>query len=280
MIAALVLAGGTLPPELVPFADGATNRALIRVGPGGETMLDLVVGAVRSGMRSHDGGAGRILVAGDVPLPAGCVAVSGGKSLVETMMNGAKALRADETSLLIATADAPFLTGEAIADFLALSDAVQPTPFTFPIIDAVRCLAAFPGMKRTKLRIAEGEFTGGNLALLNPEFLRSSEAAIRDAYANRKDIFGLARMLGGEIIARLVLSRMVPSLLGIRHIEAAVGSLLHSSNPRAVITSFPEIGADVDRAEDISIARQILADKQRNPAPFDESGFGAYNPHK
>ncbi|MBC8136191.1 MAG: NTP transferase domain-containing protein [Fibrella sp.] len=259
MIAALILAGGTLAPELVPFADGAANRALIRVGPDGETMLDLVVRAVKGGMRVHDGGTGRILVAGDVPTPQGCEAVDGGNSLVETLMNGTKALRADESSLLIVTADAPFLTEAAVADFLERAESVQPTPFAYPIIDAQKCLIAFPDMKRTTLRIAEGEFTGGNIALLDPVFLRDSERAIRDAYANRKNIPGLARMLGAGIIARLVFSRVMPSLLGIRHLEAAVGRLLHSSTPRAIVTAFPEIGADVDRPEDILIARRILA---------------------
>lgn len=266
MIAALILAGGELAPELIPFADAATNRALIRVGPDGETMLDLVVQAVREGMKAHDGGVGRILVAGDVPLPAGCEAVDGGDSLVETLMNGTKALHSNETHLLIATADAPFMTGESVADFLTRSTQVQPTPFVYPIIDAKQCLAAFPGMKRTTLRIAEGKFTGGNLALLDPAFLRKSEDAIRNAYANRKNILGLGYMLGGEIIARLMFSRLIPSLLGISHLEAAVGRLLHSANPRAVVTPFADIGADVDRPEDIPIARRILADKLRKIA--------------
>jgi hypothetical protein len=118
---------------------------------------------------------------------------------------------------------------------------------------------AYPGMKRTTLRIAEGRFTGGNLALLDPAFLRDSEQTIRDAYKQRKNIPGLAYMLGGGIIARLVLSRLIPSLLGIHHVESAVGRLLRSANPRAVISPFPEIGADVDRPEDIGIARLILA---------------------
>lgn len=259
MTAALILAGGDLDPKLVPFADGATNRALIRVGPNGETMLDLVVRAVRNGMRTYGDGVGRVLIAGDVPLPPGCEAVNGGESLVETLMNGVKVLRPEETRLLIATADAPFLTGQAVADFLTRSEAVQPTPFAYPIIEAERCLVAYPGMKRTTLRIAEGKFTGGNLALLDPAFLRGSEQIISEAYNQRKSIPGLARLLGGEVIARLVFSRLVPSLLGISHLESAVGKLLRSANPRAIISPFPEIGADVDQPSDIDIARQILA---------------------
>ncbi len=254
MTAALILAGGKLAPELVPVADGATNRALIRVGASGETMLDLVVAAVKTGM----GGAGRVLVAGDVPLPEGCEGVAGGDSLVETLMNGSEALSSSETRLLIATADAPFLTGEAVADFLTRADAVMPTPFVYPLIDARICAEAFPGMKRTVLKIAEGTFTGGNLALLDPVFLRRSEGAIRGAYAQRKNVAGLARMLGAETIFRLLLSRIFPGLLTIAHVERALGRMLKSDTPRAVISPFAGVGADVDRPEDVAFARAIL----------------------
>ncbi|MBC8142416.1 MAG: NTP transferase domain-containing protein [Armatimonadetes bacterium] len=255
MTAALILAGGRLAPELVPVADGATNRALIRVGANDETMLDLVVTAVKAGM----GDAGRVLVAGDVPLPGGCEAVAGGDSLVQTLMNGANALRSDETRLLIATADAPFLTSEAVADFLTRAETVMPTPFVYPLIDAQICAKAFPGMKRTTLRIAEGTFTGGNLALLDPAFLRRSESAIRAAYAQRKNVAGLAQMLGAETILRLLFSRVFPPLLAIKHVEHALGKMLQSDTPRAIITPFAGVGADVDRPEDVAFARTILA---------------------
>lgn len=254
MTAALILAGGKLAPELVPVADGATSRALIRVGASGETMLELVVAAVRSGMN----GTGRVLVAGDVPLPAGCEPVAGGDSLVQTLMNGVAALLPAETRLLLATADAPFLTPEAVADFSTRAEAVMPTPFVYPLVAANVCAAAFPGMKRTTLRVAEGTFTGGNLALLDPAFLRRSESAIRDAYAQRKNVAGLARMLGAETIFRLLLSHLFPPLLSIAHVERALARLLRSDTPRAVITPFAGVGADVDRAEDVAFARTFL----------------------
>ncbi|HVK03346.1 MAG TPA: hypothetical protein VM490_07715 [Armatimonadaceae bacterium] len=46
-IAALVLAGGKIGSDLEPVAEGATNRALIRLG--GRPMLDYVLEATRGG---------------------------------------------------------------------------------------------------------------------------------------------------------------------------------------------------------------------------------------
>ena len=110
-------------------------------------------------------------------------------------------------------------------------------------------------------RIAEGTFTGGNLALLNPAFLREHDATLRTAYARRKDIPGLAKMLGPSLLARLLGSRLFPGLLTVRILENAVSRLLDGATVRAIVSTFPEIGADVDRPEDIVIARDLLQKK-------------------
>ena len=255
MIAALILAGGTLAPELASVAEGAANRALIRVGANGETMLDLVTGAVQGGMAG-----GRVLVAGDVPCPQGCEGIAGGEWLLDTILLGVNALRRDETHLLIATADAPFLTAAAVADFLSRANTVQPAQFVYPIIPAEHCAERFPEMKRTILRLAEGTFTGGNLALLEPAFLRRSEAAIRAAYARRKNVSALAALLGPETVLRFLLSFVLPSVLRIADIETAVGRILGGATARAVVSPYAEVGADADKPEDIVIARRLLRD--------------------
>ncbi|MBC8102983.1 MAG: nucleotidyltransferase family protein [Cytophagales bacterium] len=259
--AALILAGGTLSPELMVVAEGATNRALIPLAPG-RVMLDYVVEALRAGFAEEENGGGRILLAGDdIPLPPGCIAVPGGETLVDTLLNGVAALSPDETQLLVATADIPFLTAEAVSDLLhrAQSSRDAGADFAYPIVEAARCHERFPTMKRTTLRIREGEFTGGNLVLLNPAFLRSQEQVIRDAYARRKDIGKLARLLGPRMLARLMVSRIVPGALAIAHLEAAVGHLLGGATARAIVTPYAEIGVDIDRPEDVLIARAMLS---------------------
>ena len=236
---------------------GITNRALIPLG--GRPMLDYVVEAAREGLSLH-GAGGRILVAGEVPLPSGCVAVDGGESMIDTLLNGASALTPNEMRLLIVTADIPFVTGAALADFLERAEAVSPAAFVWPIVEASRCKAQFPGMRRTTLRLREGEFTGGNIALLDPAFLRERETLLRDAYARRKSVVGLARLLGPEVLFRLAVSRVAPGLLPIAFLEAAVGRVLGSVTVRAVVTPFAEIGTDVDNPEDVAFAEQIISE--------------------
>jgi molybdopterin-guanine dinucleotide biosynthesis protein A len=255
--AALILAGGKNKPDMAAACGGIENRALVPLN--GRPMLDFVVDAVRAGFAQREGG-GRILVAGDVPTPAGCVAVAGGASLVDTLLNGAAALNPDETRLLVVTADIPFLTPEAVSDLLERATALPTTPqFVYPIVEAAVCRKRFPEMRRTTLRIAEGDFTGGNLALLDPGFLRQNEAVLRNGYAQRKSVTGLARILGVSFLFRLLLSRLFPGVLTIPLLEAAVGRALGGATARAVITPFAEIGTDVDRPEDIQIAQKLLS---------------------
>ncbi len=257
--AALILAGGRMSPELAGVAEGASNRALIPLAPN-RVMLDYVVEALQEGfVKSRDSG-GRILLAGDdIPLPPGCIAVPGGETLVDTLLNGVSALAPDETRLLVATADIPFLTAAAVSDLLQRADTLGSVDFAYPIVEAERCRERFPDMKRTTLRIKEGEFTGGNIVLLNPSFLREHRQVIRNAYAHRKDVIKLGTLLGPGLLMRLLISRVAPGMLGISHLETAVGRLIGGAKARAIITPYAEIGVDIDKPEDVRIARTALA---------------------
>jgi GTP:adenosylcobinamide-phosphate guanylyltransferase len=248
MIAALVLAGGSIPPAQRAAWGGIANRAVAEIA--GQTLLQRVVTALQATPE-----VGTILVAGDVPLPAGCQAAPGGASLVDTLLLGAAALGAQEQRLLVVTADIPFLTPDAVQEFLAA--APNDAAFVYPIVPADSCRARYPAMRRTTLRIAEGAFTGGNIVLLDPAFLRARDPLLRAAWAQRKSVPGLARLLGGEIVGRLFLSRLVPGVLRIAHLEAAVSRVL-GGTARAVVCDRPEIGADIDHPEDIAVARAML----------------------
>jgi hypothetical protein len=309
--AALILAGGTITPELAALAPGVTNRALIPLAPG-RVMLDYVVDAVRPNRDappieiacaaganvpldlvaaspqsreappaqsesplSRSAGRGgrvsesfafgpvreirRVLVAGDVPPPPGCFPVAGGGSLVDTLINGVAALASSETQLILITADLPFLTPEAVADFVERAEQVQPADIVFSIVPAAVCAERFPTMRRTTLRIREGEFTLGGLSRISPGFVRDREAVIREAYARRKDKVRLAAMLGPGLMLRFALAQILPRALTIPYLEREVGRLLGGARARAVISPFAGVGVDVDKPEDVEIARAELS---------------------
>ena len=241
-IVTLILAGGKVKDRDAaawePYLGReVTNRALLDLN--GTSMLERVVEPLRQAA------PGRILVAGDVPLPEGCTPAPGGDSLLDTLLNGVAALDKGETRLLVVTADIPFLTAEAIQD--VLDRAPEGAAFVYPIVEATRCYKRFPEMKRTVVKTAQGTFTGGNVVLIDAAFAREKSGAIRAAFAARKSPFKLAGMLGFGTLARLAASSVYPAALPIPYLEAAVGRLLGGASVRALVSPYPEIGADIDR---------------------------------
>lgn len=255
MVDVVVLAGGRNSAEMAA-ATGVENRALTPLGA--RTMLDYVTSALREAPS-----LGEIYVVGDVPAGPNYRNVKGGETLLDNLMAGLRAAAAGGSEgdrVLISTSDIPFLTPEAVEDFLRR--AVQSgADLCCSYVPVDLCYARFPDMKRTAVKLREGRLTLGNLMLVNPRFLRTHQETIARAYAARKSPVQVARMLGGSLLTRLLLAQFVaPSLLTVGALEQSVSRLLGGGARAVGIRSeYPEIGTDVDKPADVAIARRLLA---------------------
>lgn len=240
----VVLAGGKAKPELEQ-ATGQANRALVVVN--GKTLLSHVVDALRAADPSSP-----VTVIGNVPESEDYVRLPDSGDFVGNVFAGVTAY-ADAPWLLYATSDLPFLTGEAVAAFVreavAKGEATNAS-LIYPVVPVATCYARFPQIRRTALRLREGEFTGGNLMLARPAFLLSQKQRVAEAYAARKSPLRLAGMLGLETILRALLSQKVsPNLLTIPFLEARVARLL-GVTVSALVCDSVEIATDLDRPSD------------------------------
>ena len=246
-IAVLILAG-TKP--------GTPNRALWPLH--GKPMLDYVLAAVQTALPTTP-----LFIAGDVPTPScesstSITVVPSGKTRLETLLNGVDALHQQDIQarLLVVTADIPFITPEAILDF------VQNAPegdFVYAIVPLNACKKRFPMLKRTSLRIAEGTYTGGNLLLIEPHFLRESAEAILQAEKRRKSVIGLAQMLGGETFMRFLASFIAPGSLTISYLENKVSQAIGGAKVRVYASPYAEVGTDIDSDAERLLAESLLA---------------------
>ena len=250
MTPTVILAGGKAKPDLVAVT-GQTNRAMVVVN--GRTLLACVADAIAAA--GSDGEPlGPITVIGDVPQSSvyDCLPDSG--DFVANIFAGLGAYP-DAPYVLISTADLPFLTAASVADFVQGATEIAERDragIVMPIIPVESCYARYPGVKRTALRVAEGHYTTGNLALIRPEFLLANRQRIAGGYASRKSPLALARMLGSGTILRLLLSQKIsPRYLTIPLLEARVGTLL-GGTARAYLCSYPEIATDLDRPSDFA----------------------------
>jgi len=259
---AVILAGAPAG-GLAPTAEGgrgscrAMSRAMIPIA--GKSMLAWVVEALRGAAS-----VGRIAVVGNItdgpgspePGPSGVdLVVEPGGNLMENIKRGIEALE-PEGPVLIVCSDVPLLTAEAVDDFVERA-AKLDVDLAYPIIPRAHCEARYPGIKRTYLKTGDGVFTGGNIMLVRAEFVFRNWGTVSNAYAARKQVFKLARMIGMGVLARVLAARVFPGVLRLAMIERAAGKML-GARVAAVVSAYPEIGEDVDKPSDLEAVERLL----------------------
>jgi 2-phospho-L-lactate guanylyltransferase (CobY/MobA/RfbA family) len=229
-------------------ATGLENRALVSLR--GQTMLDHVVNAL-SGAECISS----IVVMGNVPVSPRYHTLPDRGGFVENIFAGLEQTE-ESDRVLICTSDIPFITVEVVEDFCRNGAALQ-ADMVYPIVPVESCFQKYPGMKRTALSLKEGRFTGGNMMLVNPDFMHAQRERIASAYAARKSPIRLALMLGIGTTIRVALAMTIlPRILSIPPLEASAGKLV-GGTARAYISPYPEIATDIDRVEDLQAAQTL-----------------------
>ncbi len=246
---AVVLAGGQNSPEMVE-ATGVTNRALTLIGT--RTMLEYVVSAL-----TETPSIERIFVVGDVPTSDRYTVIAGQETLLSNLMAGLAAA-GDQERVLISTSDIPFITPQALEDFARRASAID-ADLCCAYVPLAACTRKYPEMKRTAITLAEGRFTLGNVMLVRPRFLADHQEAVTESYAARKSPVQLARLLGISLLLRLLGAQLLPRLLTTSALEAAVSRILDGGKTVGICSAYPEIGTDIDKPEDVAIARRLLS---------------------
>jgi 2-phospho-L-lactate guanylyltransferase (CobY/MobA/RfbA family) len=156
-----------------------------------------------------------------------------------------------ETFVLIVSADIPFVTPEAIDDYVRRCLALD-VDCAYAAVPLDACLERFPAMRRTTLRTPAGSFTGGNVVLQRLSTLKKQLDLLRKARRSRKSPLFLARLIGVGNLLRFGARRLT-----LEHIEEAASRRM-GVRCRLVRTPYAELGADVDRAEELRVALEML----------------------
>lgn len=258
-VAALVMAGARNDGPLQEVSD-APYEALIDIG--GKPMIAYVLDVLRAAPS-----VGRIAVVGPAQLQeavpmSDALLVEPAGSLLDNLERGVRALREAGCNghLLVATSDIPLVTVEAIETFLDLCrrrSAAAPGGSArfdayYPMVSREVCDARFPGVQRTYVGLKEGQFTGGNVVLVDPSIVLERRALFEQVVALRKDPVGMARLLGLGFIVKFLMRRLTAGDIEriVREKIGIVGAVIQV--PHA------EVGFDVDKPSDLDIARAEL----------------------
>lgn len=239
----VVLAGGG------GIEEGAPVKALLSIGS--RLMVDYVVEALRNSRKIE-----RLVLVGPHDLRSlygrekrFLFAEQGSTHLV-SFTAGLEVLELPSPWVLACTGDIPFLTTEAVDDFICRCSK-READFYYPILRKEAVEKRFPGVKRTYAGLRDGTFTGGNLLLVRQQIINRSLPIAEQFVRLRKSPLALARLVGIGMLWKYFFGRLT-----VAEAECRVSELV-GARGSAVISSYPEIGVDVDKISDLELAQEF-----------------------
>ena len=247
MALGIVLAGRRNVGALRTAAPDCAWEALIPIA--GRPMAGYVVAAL-AGARDVQ----RVVVVGpgDLGQPGVTVIPPGdgiSASLRLAWTEAQRAAPADE--VVVAAGDAPLLSAGSVTALIEQSRR-RGLAIGYPIATRVACLASFPGVRRTYVRLREGSFSGGNCVYLRAEAVERVLGLLERVHRDRKRPLRLARLLGWRLVWGLLSGQA-----RLRHAEDAASRLV-GAPAGAWISPDPSVAVDVDSPGDLDLCRTVL----------------------
>lgn len=237
---AVITAGGRVDAQ---FADvlGTDVKALAPFG--GTTFLFKTIAALRGA------GIDRIAVVGGPAVRTACRGKV--ERIVDESPDGAenvrRALRAwgELASLLYLTSDMPFISAQALLQFLAR---VPQETIALPLTEWADFARTFPGAPPFGITLAGEKVVNGGAFVIPPNAAQGIESLAARFFDARKSALRMAQLAGPGLLVRFLCKR-----LGVRHLEMHAGRLL--GVPALALRRAPaELAYDVDILEEYTYA--------------------------
>jgi CTP:molybdopterin cytidylyltransferase MocA len=155
--------------------------------------------------------------------------------------------------VLLTTADHALLTPSIVQYFLSKSQAAG-SDATVGVVKHEDVAAAFPGVKRTVIRLRDGGVCGCNLyAFLNPR-----GRGLVSFWQRAEDLRKRPWLLIGQVFGVMT---VLSYLLGLLTIDKGLKTVAAKTGIRVqpVFLPYPQAGVDVDKVEDMLLAESVLA---------------------
>lgn len=158
-----------------------------------------------------------------------------------------------DAPVLLTTADHALLTASIVRYFLGESQ-MTTSDATVGVVKYEDVAAAFPGVRRTVIRLRDGGVCGCNLYA----FLNHRGRGLVSFWQRAEDLRKRPWLLIAQIFGPMaVLSYLLGSLTLERGLDAV--SAKTGIGVRPVFLPYPQAGVDVDKVEDMLLAESVLA---------------------
>lgn len=173
-----------------------------------------------------------------------------GERISDSLRSGLADFPPDEL-VLLAASDLPVLSGAAVDDFVEQTRGRDPD-LAYGCVERRDHIAAYPTIAHTWARLRGGTYCGAGLFAIRPRVLSRLLGFMEDLGSARKAPLRLAAILGWRTLASFALGR-----LSLHAVELRASALL-DARAIAVVSRFPEIAVNVDRAADVIAAESLL----------------------
>lgn len=250
---AVVLAGGENTGALREAAP-YDNEALIMIGR--HPMIYYVIKALQQSAYVN-----RIVISGPVESlqqalqeDEGVFYVEGGENAIDSFSRATHLLKGMNISksVLVMPVDIPFITPEAINDFINKTENTSGD-FFYAVTRREVNEKKFPGVARTYVKLTDGIFTGGNLFLVKSSVIDQALDMAVKLVERRKDPIAMGRLFGLQLVWSYLFKR-----LSIDMAERRFYKVLGIQG-KAVISEYAEVGVDVDKPSDFELAQKYFS---------------------
>ncbi|MGM9998170.1 MAG: nucleotidyltransferase family protein [Candidatus Bruticola sp.] len=180
--------------------------------------------------------------------------VPAGSNLINSLFSGLKAIPTSNDPVLLAAGDLPFLTTEAVDDFLDKCAQKPKNVLWYAFLNKEVSLTKYPEVKHTWVKLAEGTFCGGGLTCIRSDIADAIKSAMSEVTNVRKNPLKIAKILGFKLLLYFLIGRLT-----IPMIEETASRLLKLPCC-GIISSYAETAYNIDDAESLAQARKRMAD--------------------
>jgi GTP:adenosylcobinamide-phosphate guanylyltransferase len=243
----VIPAGGVIEEEFARVV-GTDSKALIKFNE--QSVLKRTIDTLKSSPV-----IGRILVVGsptvmkseDVELADHAIpAVGSSPANIKAGLEYYAGLDLPPHQVLIVTADLPFLSLDAIHDFLKLCDGDMD--LYIPLVAQKDWDEAYPGTDAMFVTLLDGSWTTGCMYMMTVRGFKIGYPYFERVFEKRKSKLGMAALLGWKFVWDYKMKKLT-----VTDIEKKIVSLL-KINGVAVPGSPPELAYDIDYLEDYHYA--------------------------
>lgn len=251
MLSALITAGSS-DSDPIQQELGVSHKVLVEIG--GKSMLRHVVDALVG-----TGQVNRLVIVGLphalpdlVPASVEVQFLPNHGSLAANTLAGIAPLQ-NERRIIQCAADIPLINSEIVAGYLDECAPLDADVY-YPVVERAVMEARFPGSGRSFVRLSDGEFAGGDMAIVNPQTVTANRELLGKLTEARKNALDLVREFGIGLILRFL-----TRTLSLAQAERKAGQVLNC-RCRAIRTRYAEIGMDADKPHQF---RMIQAEIER-----------------